>query len=399
MKNILKLHNLVLLNVLFVASGANAESDGDDFFKKETLYPFAVSNITGEKPQSKLWKFDNKWWAVMPTQDGSFVWRLNGKTWTKTTKIASSNFSKSFADCKRVEDVTHVFLLNGAESKLVSLRYNFEKRSYVFWQERKTDSKISLSSDTEMATIDIDSNKKMWLVYDGKDTISVRSSEFPYNRWNTPMQLAKGLNKDDIATISRVGQKDIGVFWSNQITHQFGFRLHHDEDKDSIWSKDELANYKGSGATPSNSKFADDHMHMTSSSNGDVFVAMKTSFNGGVFPKVGFLKRRANGVWEPLYEIASNATKQDGSRPIVVISEELNRLFVIFTSSSADGDILMRQSRMDKIKFSETSTLLRGRLNNVTSTKDGVGTSFVIMAGTGKITNSAKIRLLEEESN
>ena len=40
---------------------------------------------TGEKPQSKLWYNDGRWWASMLHSDGAYyIFYLEGQTWVKT---------------------------------------------------------------------------------------------------------------------------------------------------------------------------------------------------------------------------------------------------------------------------------------------------------------------------
>ena len=46
------------------------------------LNPISVSQTTGEKPESKLWENDGHWWSVMPDSSGTWIWRLDGTTWT-----------------------------------------------------------------------------------------------------------------------------------------------------------------------------------------------------------------------------------------------------------------------------------------------------------------------------
>src|SRR5262245_16459906 len=77
-----------------------------------TTSSFTVSQISGEKPQSKLWFNENHWWTVMPDSTGSWVRRLDGSSWTKVLKLSSSTSAK--ADVVAVGDVTHVLLYTGS---------------------------------------------------------------------------------------------------------------------------------------------------------------------------------------------------------------------------------------------------------------------------------------------
>src|SRR6186997_1283415 len=61
-----------------------------DAFGQETitnLAPIAMSTTTGEKPQSKVWRHDGRWWAVLASDgvspSGTWLWRLESNNqWT-----------------------------------------------------------------------------------------------------------------------------------------------------------------------------------------------------------------------------------------------------------------------------------------------------------------------------
>ena len=64
-----------------------AESFGDVGYEDASFSP-AAGNITGEKPESKLWWNDGSWWASMiaPADEAHHIFRLDGssQTWTDT---------------------------------------------------------------------------------------------------------------------------------------------------------------------------------------------------------------------------------------------------------------------------------------------------------------------------
>src|SRR5215203_1608555 len=64
-----------------------AESFGDVGYEDASFSP-AAGNITGEKPESKLWWNDGSWWASMiaPADEAHHSFRLDGssQTWTDT---------------------------------------------------------------------------------------------------------------------------------------------------------------------------------------------------------------------------------------------------------------------------------------------------------------------------
>src|SRR4029077_2946602 len=64
-----------------------------------------VNSSTGEKPQSKIWEYQGQWYSVLPNKSGTWVWRLDGTTWTPQLKISTN--ASSHADVKVDGDVAH----------------------------------------------------------------------------------------------------------------------------------------------------------------------------------------------------------------------------------------------------------------------------------------------------
>ena len=88
---------------------------------------------TGEKPQSKVWKYAGAWWSVFPNASGTWVWRLDNTTWNPVFRINTRTAGK--ADVLPVGDVAHVLLFDGSSStRLASLQYvPGSPGTYGFW--------------------------------------------------------------------------------------------------------------------------------------------------------------------------------------------------------------------------------------------------------------------------
>jgi hypothetical protein len=96
-----------------------------------------------------------------------------------------------------------------------------------------------------------------------------------------------------------------------------------------------------------------------------VYAAIKTSYDTPSLPVLGLLVRRPDGSWDDLYEIDNV-----GTRPIVVMSDALGELVVIYTDFNGGGNILLRTSDAQDIAFGSATLLMPGLdLNDVTSTK------------------------------
>ena len=337
------------------------------------LDPIPVSTNTGEKPQSKVWTYDGKHWAVLPNSSGTHLWRLDGKTWTNVLRLSTRTTSK--ADCKLVGNVAHIFLYQGASSQLVSVEYVPVSGTYKLWTKRTSTVGITLDKGVETATIDIDGNGRMWLASAGVTDINVRWSDAPYSNWSSPITIATGVDDDDIcAVIALPKERRIGVLWSNQVTKRFGFKTHDDGADPAVWSEDEAP--ASQSALDVGSGMADDHLNMALASDGTLYCAAKTSYDVKGYPKIILLIRRPSGAWENLHEVS-----QFGTRPIVILNETIGKIRIVYSSQEFGGDILYKESPTGSLSLSPQFTLIKGgTFDNSTSTKDNFVKDIVILA-------------------
>lgn len=344
------------------------------------LQYLSVSENTGEKPQSKIWEHAGQWWSVMPNSTGTWVFRLDGTSWTPTQKISTnSNFH---ADVKSIGNLAHVLLFDGTSSELATLEYyGGPDNRFEPWSLRPQLVAVPLSSGVETATIDVDSTGRLWVASDVKSTIEVRYSDGLYSTWSDPITIASGINSDDISTIIAMPGNKVGVLWSNQNTKQFGFRVHQDGAAPDVWGEDEVP--ASEWVQSVGGAFADDHVHTAVTSDGTLYAAVKTSYDTSSKPKLGMIVRRPNGVWDNFYEVDTK-----GTRPIVVLNEAAGRLIYAYTTSESGGNILYRESSLGTISFSDSKTLISGSLNNVTSTKQNFTDDVVFMAAGGSSARS-----------
>ena len=363
----------------WIAVGALLVSTAPIAVAQETITPLAsisLSQTTGEKPQSKLWFHAGHWWAVLPSTavspTGTWVWRLDADNrWRNVLRLSSNTTTR--ADVKTIEDLTHVFLYS-TSPQLVSIEYVPSLGTYRPWSVRPTATSVTLSG-SEIATVDVDSLGRMWLSSESGTNIVIRHSDPPYSTFSSPLVVANNINDDDISVVVAlpVPVPRMGVFWSNQNTQRFGFRFHVDTDPPDLWSRDELP--ASQSALRVNHGMADDHMHAAFASDGTLFIAAKTSYDTSGFPVIVLLVRRPNGTWDNLYQVDTL-----GTRPIVLLNEPANLLRVIYTSSTAGGNILYRDSLISTIGFGARRTLMTGTLNNATSTKMNWTDQLAVMA-------------------
>ncbi|QHL88830.1 T9SS type A sorting domain-containing protein [Nibribacter ruber] len=349
-------------------------TSGGGFATVASITPMSISTNTADKPQSKVWTYAGKFWTVLPTTDGTFLWRLDGTTWTKVLLVSSGALAR--ADCKVVGNLAHVLLFRGNNnSYLISLEYDAAAAAYKLWSSRPTRSSFVLGPDAETATLDIDGNGRMWVAYDTPDSVNVRYSDSPYTTWSEPIVIESGIADDDIcAIVALPTQNKMAVLWSNQRTDFFGMRTHTTGDSATTWSEDESPGSQT--ALNVGTGFSDDHMNMVLASDGTLYCAVKTSYETPGYTKLALLVRRPNGVWDNPYEI----TQENGTRPIVILNEAAGKLRIVYTSQENGGDILYKESSLDAISFGSPIYLIRGMYNYVSSTKATYTGETVLMA-------------------
>lgn len=315
---------------------------------------------TGEKPESKLWWNDGFWWGSLfnPTDLKYHIYRLDwgDQNW-EDTGVVLDDRKDSKADVlwdnanQKLYVASHVYLLIGSK---VNVAANWA-RFYTFSYDQATQSytkeasfPVNINVDkTETLVIDKDAAGRFWAVYVSRDPTSITPNDSQvFVNWNntigndaswdtTSFSLGSlfteaHVSLDDIASVIAFGDK-VGVLWSNQLSGigKFYFAWHNvNDDPATGWT---LQNIN----VPYN---ANDHINLAKDSSGNVFAAIKTD-NPSV---VGLLARdAASGVFS--FHAVSDLNTYD-TRPIVVVNESLNKLYIFNTSKTTGGRICYREA-------------------------------------------------------
>jgi hypothetical protein len=351
------------------------------FAKVTKLEPFPITTSTSEESQSKVWTHAGKYWAVLTDSEGTFIWRLDGSTWTKNLKISVGEYAR--ADCKVNNKYVHVLLFRGDNATyLVSAEYNPVAQSYFLWEKTPDKVAIALDAATNVATMDIDSKGRMWVAYIAAGATKIKWSDSPYATWSAAITLGTGGKKDEKCSILTIpALKKVAVLWSNQTTQRFGLKTHSDGADPSTWSDLEIP--ASQSAVNIGMGMADDHLDMVADKDGTLYCAVKTSYDTPGHPKLALLVRRPKGTWDNLYEVSSS-----GTRPIVILNEELGKLKVIYTSNEGGGTLIYREATTAKLEFSQPYTLLEGQHNYITTSKTNYSSEVLLLA-----TNIASLNL------
>lgn len=370
--------------LIFHLFGCSLPADDGTSFSIVPLKDIEITTDTGEKPQSKVWFHDGYWWAVLPIESGTKLWRLEEDKWTILLHLSDSTNIK--ADTKAIRNMAHILLFHGAESELVSLEYDVERKVYKPWIEQPHGAPIELEDVSETATFDLDSSGRMWVASDSETDIHVRWSDPPYGKWSPPLSLATGISADDICAITAFPDGNIGVLWSNQNTKRFGFRIHKSGTSTENWSENEIP--ASDSAFPLNGGMADDHLNVAVASNGTLYAAVKTSYDSVGYPLIALLIRQPSGEWDKLYNV-----DDEGSRGIVLLNEKEDSVMVFYTSYR-DNKIVCKTSNTKEISFRARKTIINEgeKINNVSSTKQKFNNEIVILASESGSLKSVRLK-------
>ena len=381
----------IILAIFYTLSSTSIYAQG--FTDIDPINDFSVSTISSEKPQSKVWKHEDAWWAVFPVvadsgdEQGSWLWRLEeGNEWKKWLWLESLSLNAK-ADALFDGDFTHILLFDGRyNSKLITLEY--VSGDYQIKDPPGLISISYLGESVETATIDIDSYDRIWLAWESSGSIKVRYSIPPYDEddWSSDINIGttSGNNGDDICAITAFSGDKIGVLWSNQDAKQFQFKYREDSWlAEASWSDLEVA-----ASDTFKKGVADDHINLATHSNGTIYAAVKTSFDTDEYPAVALLVRNPGGAWQ--FEAVKNKNGGTPTRPIALLKEEISGdiITVIYTRNdpTAGDDIMYKASYTDSFSFypeDEGELLIpisSFRWNNATSTKQNFDDEVVILA-------------------
>ncbi|MFL5803420.1 MAG: hypothetical protein ACJ8CR_16970, partial [Roseiflexaceae bacterium] len=382
-----------------IASAAPLPTGYADF-----KYPNDGKTPTGEKPQSKLWHNDGRWWADMLYPDGQhyiFYLDLASQTWVKTDTLLDPR-TKTKSDC--LWDGTHLYVASGGGNVSTGTNLDGVLYRYSYNPSTQTYSKdfgpITIrTGGAETLVLDKDSASRLWITYTQSNKVwinrsttadSVWSPAAAFNPPSAPSETANAtVDQDDISSLVAFDDK-IGVLWSkhstsvttdNSAAFYFSYRNDSAADTPTAWQTKNI--YTGPN-------YSDDHVNIKSlqAAGKEIYAVVKTSITGNstASPMIVLLGRRADGSWIPPAMISSAADGQ--TRPVLLIDPEQRELHV-FTSTEGGGNIYYKQSSMDSIafppglgaKFIESGSGINS-INNATSTKQTVSsaTGIAILA-------------------
>ena len=370
---------------------------------------------TGQKPESKLWWNDGRWWASMfdSTSQDWHIFYLNRsaspEAWVDTgTTIdpRASSRADTLWDGSRLYVASHIYassntaVTSGQPAHLYRFSYDSATKKYTLdagFPATITD----YSSET--MTLDKDSTGRLWATWAQGQAVYVNASSTSDSTWGSPFKLptanAGNLTADDIPSLVAFSNQ-IGIMWTNQTSSAVYFSTHANSDTVTTWGPERAITVPGP-------KQADDHLNikaLQSDSSGRVFAVIKTGLDelagvGSSAPQIVVLARNTStGAWSR----ATFATVADcHTRPVLMLDSTNNLLHVFATApdsgcpfSGAVGSIFEKTSPMDNLSFTSGrgTPVMRDvtspNLNNVSGSKQTVNaTTGLVMLASNDSTN------------
>ena len=367
-----------------VALGATAQAaEAEPVTYEGQSYTSASSNPTEDKPQSKLWYQAGAWWALMlsPNDAAVHIYELMvDHTWRDTHTVVDTR-SDSTGDA--LWNGSFLYVANRQASSPLRVNrfsYNASTRSWA----QSSGFPVSVGTGgSESATIAQDTTGTLWVTYTQGKKVLVARTTTDDRTWTAPFSPNVpdvSISSDDISAVISFDAK-VGVLWSDQSSHRFGFAVHADGAPDSQWTSETAL----SGALA-----VDDHINLkslASDQQGRIFAAIKMSEDAAGDPtatNVAVLTRTRAGSWS-LHPVATVADEL--TRPIIMIDETNSQLYFFATTSIEGGAINYKKAPLSDLVFppgpGQPFVSSPNRfINNASGSKQPVnsGTGLVVLA-------------------
>ncbi len=375
------------------------------FYNPASTSSSLVQTPSGEKPQSKLWFNDGRWWgSIFNAAAGNYhIYWLNFATqkWVDTGTVLDTR-AQTKADCLWDGKYLYVasgggFDINGNGTTAVQpgWLYRFSYNATTKQYTKDIGPVLIRNGGAETLVLGKDSFGVLWITYTQNSKVYVNHSRTSDADWDpaaamvvpTPDSRWTSLSPDDISTLVAFDGK-IGILWNNESAGQFSgssdtafyFAYHIDGQADTLWTSAPIFRQPNA---------ADDHLNLKSlqaDAAGNVYAMVKTSFNTAGTPQLILLVAKKNATGGYTWNWYTESIREEGqTRPLLMIDTSHRMLYVI-TSTEGGGSIYYKSTSMDNIKFTtgaNTSRTLISKpgyaINNVSSTKQNVSAASGIV--------------------
>jgi hypothetical protein len=349
---------------------------------QDHLYSTGATAATADKPQSKVWYNDGSWWALMIPAGGTTVniHKLVNHTWTDTGTVVDTRVT-STGDALFSGSRLYVISRTSSTGAGAIRLYRFTYAGGVYTKDLTNQFG---GAGSESATIDKDSDGRLWVTFTRGNVVYVTHSDVSQTTWVDPFRIAGAdtdVAADDISAVIAFEGK-IGVLWSDQASNAMRFAYHVDGAADSSWTLETVL---------SGTAIADDHINIKSlvgDRSGRIYAAVKTSKTVATDPIIYVVTRGVpNASGQASWTAAPTATVADKlTRPQLAL-DSTNKVVYIMQSTEGGGTVYYKSAPMsDKPAFSGSGkgstfiTWTGAKVNNVSTTKDPVTSTTGLVA-------------------
>lgn len=284
-----------------------------------------VPSPTADKPQSKIWFAQGGWWAWLPVQGGSSIWRRGDDgVWIRQTMLDEAlRGTPGRADVWAEERRACAVLVDERRLAFACLEWRGDGYSLA-----RRPVEIQMEGRLETATLARDGRGEWWIAYGLGRQMWVRTSR---DGWRRAVQVsATAATEDDICAIVAVGG-GVGVIWSDQAADTVWFR----------WRRDGAPQWGPIEAIDQGGKTADDHIRASVSADGRLLVAMKNSVDRVGVPQLVLRERSPAGKWSSR-PYAPRTSDGEPTRPAVLLGGVPERTFLLHSRYTKTGSELVR---------------------------------------------------------
>lgn len=284
-----------------------------DFKGRNHLY-----TPTADKPQSKLWFMDSRWWALLHANTGPSLWERTRDGWVEHKEVNRDLQGVPGRADVWYEDRTVTAVCVSDQSLTVIRTFPSEPREsrsdQTEWHSKilaRLNLPLDNNASVETATIVKDGEGVWWISANYGRGIYAWSS-VDAKSWSDPILLGEDISDDDISVIS-VLENAVVVIWSDQRAEAFYSREHLNGDSSEEWSPVKVID--------SGNRAADDHINTALSPDGTLWMNTKNEIDKVGFPNLGLHVRSPSGKWRNFpYLILEQFVGP--SRPVVIATPD-----------------------------------------------------------------------------
>jgi hypothetical protein len=344
---------------------------------------------TADKAQSKLWFAHGSWWGAMlePVSGEVHVYRLAWDTqrWTDTGVVIDE---RPFSHADVLWSGDHLYIASAGRSPFQSHAARFIRMSFDDAAGKwSIDQGFPVQLNDRGVTSIVLTRAQdgiVWIAYIESKVVSVVHSstdELTWSKPTTPGPIDGGATRVALGTVG----DGVDLLWSDTENNAVGLTRHEDGDPAGTWSDAETI---VEGALSS-----DDHLNIkvaTVDGEERLYLAVKTSLDESPeanpnSPQVSLIEIRPDG------RVATHLVgriRDHHTRPLVLVDEEHQMIYVVATSPFGGGRIYYKRSPLSAIAFpvGRGTALVRSDadllLNDATSTKQNLtaASGLVVLA-------------------